>query len=79
MRPLESLLVKQLDELRKRSLPGFLLVVVELPELPGIHPKLSRHLNLFVAQTMTPFCLNPGNQFLRNFGLTHHSPLPHLM
>jgi hypothetical protein len=74
MRPLEALMIKFLDELRERELPGFLPVVVELPELLGVHPELSGHLDLFVGQAMTSFCLDPRDQFLRNPWLAHDAP-----
>jgi hypothetical protein len=74
MKPLESLVVEFLDELRKRALPGFLPVIVELPELLGVHAEFSCHLNVFVGQAMTPFCLDPRDHFLRDFGLAHNAP-----
>jgi hypothetical protein len=74
MKPLESLVVKFRDELRKRALPGFLPVIVELPELLGVHAEFSCHLNVFVGQAMTPLCLDPRDHFLRDFGLAHNAP-----
>jgi hypothetical protein len=74
MKSLESLVVKFLDELRERALPGFLPVIVELTEFLGVHPEFSCHLNLFVGQAMTPLCLDPTDHFLRKSWLTHNAP-----
>jgi hypothetical protein len=61
MRPLEALMIKFLDELRERELPGFLPMIVELAELLGVHAELSGHLDLFVGQAMAPrFRDRPG-------------------
>jgi hypothetical protein len=72
-RPLESLDIEPFDELRQGQLPRLLLVVVELPELPRIHPQLARHLDLLVREMKAPLGFEPRNQLLREFFLMHGS------
>src|SRR5260370_1649247 len=58
--PAESLAVQVLNELGKRLLPGLLMVVVELAELPGVQAELTRHLNLGMRQPVPSARVCPG-------------------
>src|SRR4051812_42187884 len=48
----EPLEVQVLDEFRQGHLPGFLVVVIDLPELGWIHAQLAGHLHLGVREVM---------------------------
>src|SRR5215468_4686678 len=67
--PAEPLPVQVLDELRQRRLPRLLIMVVELAELPRVHPELARHLHLRVRQPEPLPRLDPVLQVLRQLPL----------
>src|SRR6266852_1043844 len=68
--------VQVLDQLRQRRLPRLLVVVVELPELPRVHPELPSHLHVRVQQVEAPSCLGPVLEVLRELlaHVGHPSP-----
>jgi hypothetical protein len=57
--------------MRARELPGLLVVVVQLAELPGIHAELVRHLNMSVWQFVALARVDPRLQVLRDALLSH--------
>lgn len=50
---MEALLIELLDELRERSLPPLLTVIVERSELGRIHPELAGHLHVRVGEAVS--------------------------
>lgn len=68
----KALLVERLDELRKRSLPRLLTVVVDLREFGGVQAQLARHLHGCMRQAMPLSCSYPSLElpigFLLGYG-----------
>src|SRR5215218_8321539 len=68
VRPLlaEPLEVEVLDEDGQGGLPGFLAMVVDLPELLRVHPQLTRHLHMGVREVTQLPGVDPGLELIGN-------------
>src|SRR5277367_3495617 len=60
--PAEAFEIERLDEDRQRRLPRLLAVIVDLSELPRVHPQFTRHLDVNVRQPVLAPRLDPALQ-----------------